>query len=80
MGLRFELIWLDYFRFTSFYTLLPLELGCSYAVVWHLYGLIKPTLKPFHTFELFEQNIVIDYSVVIMLYVLISIPRKYAFR
>ena len=34
MGLRFELVWLDYFRFTSFYVLYPLENICSYILIY----------------------------------------------
>lgn len=41
MGLRFELIWIDYFRLMSFYVLYPLETGISYAVIYSLYDDIK---------------------------------------
>lgn len=41
MGLRFELIWMDYFRFSSFYVMYPLELLCSYTVIYMLYNDIK---------------------------------------
>mmetsp|Transcript_31013 Transcript_31013/g.30560 ORF Transcript_31013/g.30560 Transcript_31013/m.30560 type:complete len:174 (-) Transcript_31013:63-584(-) len=69
MGLRFELVWLDYFRFSSFYVLYPLELLCSYAVIYHLYPDIR---------KLFEYDLggfTLDYGVCIFMYIGISIPN-----
>ena len=38
MGMRFELLWLDYFRFTNFYIMLPTEFAWSYFVIYSLFG------------------------------------------
>jgi hypothetical protein len=41
MGLRFELIWFDYFRLTAFYVLYPIEVIGSYTVLYFLFDQIK---------------------------------------
>ena len=41
MGLRFEVIYLDYIRFYSFYLLIPVELLLSYQIILNSYSDIE---------------------------------------
>mmetsp|Transcript_24910 Transcript_24910/g.27561 ORF Transcript_24910/g.27561 Transcript_24910/m.27561 type:complete len:167 (+) Transcript_24910:197-697(+) len=72
MGLRFELVWLDYFRFSSFYVLYPLEVICSYIVIYFLYPHIRGIL---FSFEIEQPAFTLDYGIILVIYILISIPN-----
>lgn len=41
MGLRFELIWFDYFRLNAFYIIYPIEVLSTYVVLYYLFDEIK---------------------------------------
>jgi hypothetical protein len=74
MGMRFELIWLDYFRFTSFYLMLPLEVLWSYVVIYNLFDYIKTNGTVWYTIP--EINFDLDNSLLAFFYVCVSIPSK----
>jgi len=61
MGLRFELIWIDYFRFTSFYVLYPMEVICSYVVLYFMFPFIKRYFSSFSGFKFLP--FIISYSI-----------------
>ena len=75
MGMRFQIVWLDYFRFTSFYLMLPLEVMCSYLVIYFLFSDIRLNGPKF--FKIESIDFVVDYTLLIFMYFTISIPNLF---
>ena len=73
MGMRFELIWLDYFRFTSFYLFLPLEAILSYALLYCIFPEIKKNSPVLYRYN---EDIHIDYILFVFDFSKIYQPKK----